>query len=59
MQDKLLTSTEVAAMLNVSPDTVFRWKREGRLPKALKLGPRATRWRQSDIQAFIDRLEAA
>lgn len=59
MQDKLLTSTQVAELLNVSPDTVFRWKREGRLPKALQLGPRATRWRESDIQKFIEQLEAA
>ena len=59
MQDKLLTSTQVADLLQVSPMTISRWKREGRLPKALELGPRSTRWRESDIQAFIQKLEAA
>ena len=59
MTDKLLTSTQVAEMLEVSPNTVFRWKREGRLPKAIQLGPRTTRWRESEILKLIEQRRAA
>lgn len=58
-KNKLLTASQVADILNISPSTLYRWKREGRLPSSIKLGPKATRWRESDIASFIDLLEAA
>lgn len=36
--DVLLTRSEVARILGVSPTTVTRWAREGRLPSRLTLG---------------------
>lgn len=35
---RFLTRTEVARLLGVSPNTVSRWAREGRLPCQLTLG---------------------
>jgi len=34
----LLTRSEVARILGVSPNTVTRWAREGRLPSQVTLG---------------------
>jgi len=34
----LLTRAEVARLLGVSPNTVTRWAREGRLPSQVTLG---------------------
>ena len=34
----ILTTSEVARLLGVSPNTVTRWAREGRLPCRLTLG---------------------
>ena len=43
---------QVAARLGVSTDTIWRWKREGRFPKARKFGARVTRWLLADIEAW-------
>ena len=48
----LLTVPEAAAALKVSPVTVSRWLRQGRLP-AYRLGPRAVRIRRADLQAVF------
>ncbi len=47
-----LTVDQVAERLGVSRDTIWRWKRNGTFPKAVKLGGRTTRWRLSDIEAW-------
>jgi len=44
-----LTVEEVSERYKVSTATIWRWKREGRFPLALKIGPGCTRWRLSDI----------
>jgi len=38
--DRLLSRHEVAAIFGVSPHTVYRWAREGRLPVRMTLGGR-------------------
>lgn len=50
--DDLLTVPEAAAVLKVSPVTVSRWLRQGRLP-AYRLGPRAVRIRRSELAAVF------
>lgn len=37
---RLLSRREVAAIFGVSPHTVYRWAREGRLPVLMTLGGR-------------------
>lgn len=38
MNERFLTTAEVAGMLHVSPKTVTRWARTGRLPHQFTLG---------------------
>ncbi|MBZ9725309.1 AlpA family phage regulatory protein [Mesorhizobium sp. CO1-1-11] len=38
----------------VSKSTWWEGVRSGRFPKPVKLGPRTTVWRQSDVQLLID-----
>ena len=44
-----LNSSQVAERYGVSPDTVWRWSRNGEMPKPVKLSPGSTRWRLSDL----------
>ncbi|QCO57389.1 helix-turn-helix domain-containing protein (plasmid) [Pseudorhodobacter turbinis] len=47
--DIYLTVEEVAERYRVSPATIWRWKRAGDFPRAVKVGPGCTRWRLKDI----------
>ena len=38
--------------LKVAHSTLWRWVAEGRFPAPVKLGPRVTAWRRSDIEAW-------
>jgi predicted DNA-binding transcriptional regulator AlpA len=40
-------------MLPVSPATIWRWVRDGKFPKPLKLGPSVTGWHICEVEAFI------
>ncbi len=42
----------------ISPNTVWRWVREGRFPKPVKLGPGVTAWRLSDLERWESEREA-
>ena len=53
-----LTDIQVAERLTISKSTVWRWKDEGKLPKAVRIGPNVTRWRLSDILEFEAKMEA-
>jgi excisionase family DNA binding protein len=49
----MLTTSEVAAILNVHINTVRRWSNQGTL-KAYQLGPRGDRrFRREDIEEFL------
>lgn len=39
--------------LPVSPATIWRWTREGRFPKPIKLGTSVTVWDAAEVEAFI------
>ncbi len=52
-----LSVEQVALRLGVSTDTIYRWRREGKFPKAAKLSPGTVRWRMSDIEAWEQSLE--
>jgi excisionase family DNA binding protein len=47
----LVTAEEVAALLKVSPKSIYRWASEGRLP-AFREG-RLIRFLGSDVEAFV------
>ena len=50
---QLATTKNNPGMLPVSPATVWRWVREGKLPKPFKLSASVTVWNASEIEAFI------
>ncbi len=47
----LVTAEEIAALLKVSPKSIYRWASEGRLP-AFREG-RLIRFLESDVEAFV------
>lgn len=56
--DDLLTPTEVATWLRVPRDTVYSWRRRGKLPGA-KIG-RHIRFRRGDVERVLrEQLDAA
>lgn len=48
----LLKEREVAAHFNVARSSIRRWVSIGSFPKPLRIGERAVRWRQEDVEAF-------
>ena len=51
--DRMLRKAEVLSRCGVSYTTVWRWVRSGRFPAPVKIGPRAVRWRESEIEAWL------
>ena len=47
-----LTVEQVAQRLNTSVASIWRWKRVGLFPKAVKFAPGTTRWRLVDVQQW-------
>lgn len=56
--EELLTLNQAAKILNVKPQTLRRWDRQGIL-KAVRIGTRRgvgdRRYRKADIEAYISR----
>ncbi len=48
----LLDESEVAALLNISPKTLRRWRWAGKGPAFRKIGA-AVRYELSDVEAFV------
>lgn len=44
----------LADLLSVSRGTVWRWSRNGQLPKPIQLGPATKRWRLDEVLSYID-----
>ena len=47
-----LSVHQVAERLAVSADSIYRWRRKGGSPKAVKLGPGSVRWRLADVEQW-------
>lgn len=52
LQNTYLNVQQIADRLGVSVASIWRWKRTGSFPRAVKLGDRTTRWRLADIEAW-------
>ncbi|HBU30326.1 MAG: transcriptional regulator [Thiobacillus sp. GWE1_62_9] len=48
----------LASLLHISEVTVWRWSKDGRLPKPRKLGPASTRWVVGEVRAALAKLAA-
>ena len=58
LDDPLLTDTEGCQLTGISKSAWWKWVREGRLPKPVKLGT-LSRWPRSEIVAVIEKAKAA
>ena len=59
MTDRLLREAEVTALVALSRSTVWNMVRANRFPQPVRAGPRATRWRASDVETWIESLPTA
>lgn len=50
--DELLTAKDVAELFKISPDTVYTWRYQGKIPYVKING--AVRFRRSDMQQMIE-----
>jgi len=46
----------LAQFYDASRSTIWKWSREGKLPKPIKLTSGATRWDNKSVKAFAGRL---
>ena len=52
--DTLLTRSAVEKHTGLTRSTLYRYIADGRLPRPLKVGPSAVRWRASEVESWID-----
>jgi len=53
--DAFVDKYQVCKLLSCSVATVWRWCKDGRLPKPVKFGARLTRWRVGDLRELLQR----
>ena len=51
--DRLLRLSDVRTLTALGRSTIYRLMRDGSFPEPLKIGPRAVRWRESEIEAWL------
>lgn len=54
MSGRLLRARDVAELLDVSVETVLRWHRSGKLPGGYRLASNVLRWRESELEAWLE-----
>ena len=47
------TRQQLEKLFKVSPATIYRWIKEGKFPKPVRLGANMVRWKASDIEAWM------
>ena len=52
-EERLLRRQEVEVKTGLARSTIYRLMRAGEFPEPLKLGPRAVRWRATEIESWI------
>ena len=48
-----LRPKDAAKFLQIGLTTLWLWAKQGRIPKPLKIGPRATVWLRADLEKFL------
>ncbi len=56
---ELLNRSAVGKLLGVSPRTLERWGREGRGPRPIRVGPRLVRYRERDVERWLEKRPTA
>jgi prophage regulatory protein len=58
-RNRILTKNEVRSLFgNIGKTTLHRWINEGRFPRPVSIGPNRVGWVQSELDAFISKLQA-
>ena len=55
MKDSLLRINRVMELTGLAKSTIWLWVKLGKLPSPIKLSPRVTVWKQSDIDSWIEK----
>ena len=53
MPDRMLRREEVQSWCGLSRTTIYRLMRAGQFPEPIKIGPRAVRWPESEIEKWL------
>lgn len=56
--ERLIRRPEVEARTGLSRSTIYEWMKRGDFPQPVKLGERLVAWRESDVVAWLEALEA-
>lgn len=59
MDDPILRPKQAMALLGIKRSALYAWVKSGLLVKPIKLGRRATGWRKSQLDAFIEERRTA
>ena len=51
-----INKKSLARLLNVSPSTIYRWSKNGQIPKPVSLGPNTTVWFRDEIEKWVAEL---
>lgn len=51
---RLLRIRQVLELVPVARSCLYNWIREGRFPPPLRIGPKTSAWRETDIRAWLD-----
>ncbi|MGU3814086.1 helix-turn-helix transcriptional regulator [Vibrio diabolicus] len=52
---KFIRINDLAKQLDVTKVTIWRWRKEGRLPPATAISPRVVGWKHETIEAWLDK----
>ena len=54
--DRLLRRAEVEAMVGLGKSMIYRKMREGTFPAAIKPGGTSTRWKESEVNRWLEQV---
>ena len=58
-ENPLIKRKELEKALTVSQATLYRWIKEGKFPKQIRLGDNMVRWERKSVEAWMTEREAA
>ena len=53
MEDRLLTRKEVEGRIRLGRSALYRMLRAGQFPRPVRIGPRAVRWKASEVESWL------
>lgn len=59
MPDRLIDAKQVSAKISMSVTTIYALMQKGTFPKPKRVGKQARRWKESDIDEWIESLPEA